>query len=154
MENREKLLNDLKSSDEGTRKKATRKLWGLWFSEAGDDALSQIRKVAYLIDQKKLDEAKEFSLKLVANYPGFAEAHNKLAIVLYLLGKYAESAIECKKTVQINPLHFGAWNGLGLCLFNLGRYEEALKSFERALKIQPYAKVNRMYIARCLGNLN
>ena len=154
MENTEKFLKDLKSSDAGIRKKATRSLWNLWFSEAGERALNQIRMGSELIDQKKLEGAESLFIKLVESYPDFAEAHNKLATVFYLMGRYAESAEECKVTLKINPAHFGAWNGLGLCLFNLGQYAEALKSFGKALEIQPYAKINRVYIARCRGNLN
>ncbi|MCH7713817.1 MAG: tetratricopeptide repeat protein [Chloroflexi bacterium] len=34
------------------------------------------------------------------------------------------------------------------------RYDEALTSFRKALEIQPYADINREYIARCRANLN
>ena len=92
--------------------------------------------------------------ELLRKYPSFPEAHNKLATVLYLKGNYAESVEECKTTLKMNPVHFGAWNGLGICLFNLGQYPEAIKCFKKALEIQPFAKNNRIYIARCRGNLN
>tara|TARA_Y100001960_G_C14548033_1_gene764293 strand:+ start:286 stop:750 length:465 start_codon:yes stop_codon:yes gene_type:complete len=154
MDNREKLLCDLKSFDAEKRKRATRSLWSLWFSEAGEKALYQIKKGTELIDKKKLCDAEDLLIKLIEEYPDFAEAHNKLATVMYLMGRFKESIDECKIALKINPIHFGAWNGLGLCLFNLGQYEEAMQGFEKALEIQPYANINRVYIARCRGNLN
>ena len=45
---------------------------------------------------------KEFE-NLVVDYPEFAEAHNKLATVLYLQRKYNESIKECEITLKMNP---------------------------------------------------
>jgi len=39
-------------------------------------------------------------------------------------------------------------------LFQLARYTEAIKSFKKALIIQPYAEFNKIYIAKCRGQLN
>ena len=54
----------------------------------------------------------------------------------------------------MNPNHFGAWNGLGLCHYQLANYPTAIKSFKTALSNQPYADFNKVYIARCRGQLN
>ena len=69
-------------------------------------------------------------------------------------GKFKQSAEECEVTLDKNPHHFGAWNGKGMCLYKLARYDEAIKCFEMAMEIQPYADINRGYIARCRGKLN
>ena len=103
---------------------------------------------------QKFEEAQTHFERVIETYPEFAEAHNKLATVLFLLGDYENSVIECKVTLKMNPHHFGAWHGMGLCLFKLARYPEAIKSFKSALEIQPYANINRKYIATCMGNLN
>ncbi|NIP99940.1 MAG: tetratricopeptide repeat protein, partial [Nitrospinaceae bacterium] len=94
-------------------------------------------------------EAEKVFLHLIQNHPDFPEAHNKLATLLYLQGNYHDSVTACRLTLKLNPNHFGAWNGMGMCLYKLARFEEAVKSFEKALQIQPYADVNRVYIARC-----
>ena len=154
MDPQKKWLKELKSSDSATRKKATRALWTLWYEAAGNEAAARLNQGATLIDEKKLDQAEDLFFELIGRYPSFAEAHNKLATVLYLKGEYADSVEECKITLKMNPAHFGAWNGLGICLFNLGNYSRAIPCFERALAIQPFAKINRIYIARCRGNLN
>ena len=154
MDHQDKLLNDLKSNDSGTRKKATQALWKLWYEEVGQEAATQLNQGAVLIDEKKLDQAENLFFRIIGKYPSFAEAHNKLATIFYLRGNYAKSVEECQTTLRMNPVHFGAWNGLGLCFFNLGQYPKAIQCFNKALEIQPFAKINRIYIARCRGNLN
>ena len=153
MEERE-LLKNLLSEDPELRQTATRALWNIWFSSAGKNAEIQIRKGTQQMDNKNYDLALNNFECLVKEFPEFAEAHNKLATVLYLQRKYLQSIKECEITLQLNSNHFGAWNGHGLCLFELARYTEAIESFKNALRIQPYAEFNKVYIAKCRGQLN
>ena len=154
MDNIKKLLLNLHSSFYELRQTATMALWDYWYLEAGKDAELQILKGVELLDNKTFEEARYHFKKIIKAYPRFAEAHNKLATVLFLLGEYENSIVECKTTLKINLHHFGAWHGMGLCLFQLARYAEAIESFKSALKIQPYAEINRKYIAKCMGILN
>lgn len=154
MDNIQRRLKDLHNSDSRLRVEATKELWSLWYREAGEEAYSKLEKGTELMNQNHTGEAKEIFSLLVEKYPDFAEAHNKLATVFFLLGDLEESILECEVAVRMNPNHFGAWNGMGMCLYKLARYEQAIKSFQMALKIQPYADVNREYIARCRGKLN
>jgi tetratricopeptide (TPR) repeat protein len=151
---KEKLLHDLKNEDLKKRNQATKALWSMWYREAGGQAESKLSYGTDLMSNKKLDEAEKIFTDLIAEFPDFAEAHNKIATLFYLGGKYLESVDECEIVLSLNPQHFGAWNGMGLCLFSLGNYEEAIQSFQSALGIQPFADINRVYIARCRGNLN
>lgn len=81
--------------------------------------------------------ALEYFDRIIAMAPSFAEAYNKKATVLYLLGRYAESVEECKAALQLQPYHFGAASGMGLCYMKLGRYNEAADAFARCLQIHP-----------------
>ena len=154
MEDEKKLLSDLHSKAPELRNSATMALWDFWYFEAGEVAETYLRKGEDLMSLNKFEEAQSHFEKVIKTYPEFAEAHNKLATVLFLLGDYKNSVNECKVTLKMNPHHFGAWHGMGLCLFKLARYSEAIESFKSALKIQPYAYINRKYIATCMGNLN
>ena len=154
MEDEKKLLSELHSKAPELRNSATMALWDFWYFEAGEVAETYIRKGEDLMSLNKFEEAQSHFEKVIKTYPKFAEAHNKLATVLFLLGDYKNSVNECKVTLKMNPHHFGAWHGMGLCLFKLARYSEAIESFKSALEIQPYANINRKYIARCMGNLN
>ena len=154
MEDEKKLLSELHSKAPELRNSATMALWDFWYFEAGEVAETYIRKGEDLMSLNKFEEAQSHFEKVIKTYPEFAEAHNKLATVLFLLGDYKNSVNECKVTLKMNPHHFGAWHGMGLCLFKLARYSEAIESFKSALEIQPYGNINRKYIATCMGNLN
>jgi tetratricopeptide (TPR) repeat protein len=152
--NEQELLQDLLSEESDLRQNATRALWDLWFNQAGEEAELQIREGTQLMDDLKYQKAQEIFENLVIAYPKFAEARNKLATVFYMQKKYFLAIKECEITLKINVNHFGAWNGHGLCLFELARYPEAIKSFQKALTLQPYAELNKVYIAKCRGQLN
>ena len=154
MADKKKLLSDLHSEIPDLRNSATMALWNYWYFEAGEVAETYIRKGEDLMSLNKFEEAQSHFEKVITMCPEFAEAHNKLATVLFLLGDYKNSVNECKVTLKMNPHHFGAWHGMGLCLFKLVQYSEAIESFKSALEIQPYANINRKYIATCMGNLN
>ena len=148
------LLKDLLSDNPELRQTATRALWNLWLRQSGEKAEFRIRKGTKIMDIGQHELAQKEFENLVVDYPKFAEAHNKLATVLYLQRKYNESIKECEITLKMNPNHFGAWNGLGLCHYQLANYPTAIESFKTALAIQPFADFNKVYIARCRGQLN
>ena len=154
MEDIKKLLSDLHNKTSYLRQSATVSLWNHWYCEAGEVAEMQIREGERLMSHQKLEKAKIHFEKVVETFPEFAEAHNKLATVLFLLADFNNSVNECKITLKMNPHHFGAWHGMGLCFYQLASYHKAIESFKSALEIQPYADINRKYIAICMGNLN
>ncbi len=153
MEEKE-LLQDLLSENAQLRQTATKALWDLWLSEAGEKAESRILTGTKQMDKGQYELAQQEFENLVMDYPKFAEAHNKLATVLYMQKKYVQSIRECEMTLEMNPNHFGAWNGLGLCHYKLAHYQKAIESFNTALTLQPYADFNKVYIAKCRGQLN
>ena len=148
------LLQNLLSENAQLRQTATKALWNLWLSQAGEKAESRIRTGTKQMDRRQYELAQQEFENLVMDYPKFAEAHNKLATVLYMQEKYVQSIRECEITLEMNPNHFGAWNGLGLCHYELAHYQKAIESFNTALTLQPYADFNKVYIAKCRGQLN
>jgi len=154
MDDVKKLLLNLHNKTPDLRNSATMALWNHWYIEAGEVAETYIHKGESLMGLEKFKEAQVHFEKTIKNFPEFAEAHNKLATVFFLLGEYENSVGECKVTLKMNPNHFGAWHGMGLCFYKLALYSEAIESFKSALDIQPYSKINRKYIATCLGYLN
>ena len=81
------LLQDLLSENAQLRQTATKALWDLWFSQAGEKAESRIRAGTKQIDRGQYELAQQEFENLVMDYPKFAEAHNKLATVLYMQKK-------------------------------------------------------------------
>jgi tetratricopeptide (TPR) repeat protein len=61
--------------------------------------------------------------------------------------QYHEVIKECEVVLSQIPHHFGALNGWGMCLYKLKRVEDAILIFKQAIEVQPYAQINRTYIA-------
>ena len=154
MDKTSKLLDNLKSENPATRENATFELWTIWHRQKGLELEKELNEGTQLMDQQKHDDALIVFQVLVDKCPDFSEAHNKLATLLFLMGQYDEAVKECEEVLHRIPHHFGALNGLGMCLYELKRFEPAILVFQRALQIQPYAQINRTYIARCRANLN
>ena len=51
---------------------------------------------------------------------------------------YEASIADVKKTLALEPRHFGAIVGMGLIYDSLGDQEAALKAFKRGLKVNPH----------------
>ena len=75
--------------------------------------------------------------ELTEEAPGFAEAWNKRATVLYLMGRLQESAKDVEQTLKLEPRHFGALSGKGLILMALKDWSGAIAAFEQGLKVHP-----------------
>ena len=97
------LLQNLLSENAQLRQTATKALWNLWLSQAGEKAESRIRTGTKQMDRRQYELAQQEFENLVMDYPKFAEAHNKLATVLYMQRKYVQSIRECEMPLEMNP---------------------------------------------------
>ena len=66
------------------------------------------------MSQNKLETAYETFTKTIELDSNWAEAWNKRATVLYLMGKYKLSQADIDKVLKIEKRHFGALSGQGL----------------------------------------
>ena len=69
--------------------------------------------------------------------PNWAEAWNKRATVLYMIGDYQESQNDIDKVLSLEQRHFGALAGQGLVNIKLKNYEKAIESYKKAEEIYP-----------------
>jgi len=121
---------------------ATTALWECWMNEQGTTARRELDRGLRQADEGDLAGALETFGKLVEAYPGWAEAHNKQATVLYQLGNPRLSYKVCQVVVELKPHHFGAWNGLALCAAQMEKWAEVLRAAREALRLQPSAAAN------------
>ena len=76
--------------------------------------------------------------RVVRRDPGFAVGWNKRAPVYFLMGNFDASVADIKKTLTLEPRHFGALSGMGLIYDALGNSAAAAKVWEKALEINPH----------------
>ena len=136
------LMESLLSQNSATVRLATGGMWECWLNEQGPSARRQIEKGTRQMNEGDLEGALNTFAKLVKKYPRWAEAHNKQATALYLLGNARLSYKVCQLVVELKPHHFGAWNGMALCAAQLENWQGALDAAREALRLQPTAQAN------------
>lgn len=116
----------------------THLIWQVW-SKSGSDTTDYLFKAGIqAMNQGELADALSRFSAITEIDPDFAEAWNKRATVLFLMGEYKASVIDVQKTVALEPRHFGAWSGLGMIYSRLDYHELALKAWRKALTANPH----------------
>jgi Flp pilus assembly protein TadD len=137
----------LRDDDATVRSLAENALWAIWFRADTPENNAALEQVALLIGHHKHQEAVDRASRLIERAPRFAEAYNQRAIAEYHLGRFRESAEDCKLVLERNPYHTGALAGMAKCLLRLNRRAEALEALRRAARLQPYDEQLRSFIA-------
>jgi Flp pilus assembly protein TadD len=132
------LARGLKDSDVVVRSMTDRALRAVWFRADTPENNERLRKIMTAIELERFDQALDFANDLIARAPGFAEAWNQRAIIHFFNGRTGESISDCRKTIELNPVHLGALAGLGQCHLRMGDRAAALGVFRRALEINPF----------------
>ncbi|MEO1017431.1 MAG: tetratricopeptide repeat protein [Pseudomonadota bacterium] len=148
------LFDQLHDADgPGEARQIEQRIWRVW--NLVDD-----RQSARLLDQgnaamagRAYDVALGFYDQLVSRDPDFAEAWNRRATLNFMAGNYEASVIDIRRTLALEPRHFGALSGLGLIYMALDENEAAIRSFEAALDIHPHMEGPKTHIERLQGEL-
>lgn len=127
-------------------KQITRQIWIVWRDIENEDVDTLMDEGIRDMMFERYDQALTTFSKVVKITPGYAEGWNKRATLLYLMGDYAGSVADIKRTLVLEPRHFGAWSGLGLIYLDLDNDEAALQAFEKALEVNPHLPGSRRNI--------
>ena len=100
------------------------------------------------MNQNKLETAYDTFTKTIKLDPSWAEAWNKRATVLYLMGKYELSQADIDQVLKLEKRHFGALTGQGLVQTALKNYQKAINSYIEAHKVHPYMKTPLIMIEK------
>ena len=92
------------------------------------------------MSQNKLEAAYDAFTQTIELDSNWAEAWNKRATVLYLMGKYELSQADINKVLELEKRHFGALSGQGLVQTALNNYQKAIDSYIEAHKVHPNMK--------------
>ena len=90
-----------------------------------------------LVNKQKLKESVNIFSEVIKLDPNWAEAWNKRATVLYMLGEFNESQDDIDKVLALERRHFGALAGQGLVNIKLENYEKAIESYKKVKEIYP-----------------
>jgi len=134
----DRLFNELKIKDSLISQKTEQQIWDIWSTHPTDDKLTLILSEGskFVRNQQLLDAIDVFT-KVIQLDPTWAEAWNKRATVLYLLGDYEGSQKDIDKVLELEERHFGALAGQGLVNIKLENYEKAIESYKKAKEIYP-----------------
>ena len=131
------LVDALKNSDRGTRFNAEYALWEIW-SHSGDAAVdAMLEEGKNLLKNEAYQQAVECFTSVIETDPNFAEGYNQRAIAYFMLEEWSRAIRDCKRTISLNPNHFGAFAGMGHVYVRLGKIDEALAAYKQALVINP-----------------
>ena len=138
----DELFNQLKNATSYQESKEIEsKIWELWTTHPSKNNLTALMADgSFYMSQNKLKTAYETFTQTIILDPNWAEAWNKRATVLYLMGEYELSQADINKVLELEKRHFGALSGQGLVQAALNNYQKAIDSYIEAHKVHPNMK--------------
>jgi tetratricopeptide (TPR) repeat protein len=118
-------------------------IWRIWSRTGDEDDDALLQRGTAAMNAGDARTARAALDLLVERAPECAEAWNKRATLLYLTGDDAGSIADIRRTLSLEPRHFGALSGLALIYGRQDRPDEALRSLEAALAVHPHLRGGR-----------
>ena len=133
-----RLFNELKIKDKSISFKIEQKIWKIWSTHPNNNELTSMLSVGSdFVNNNQYQKAVEIFTKVIELDPSWAEAWNKRATVLYMMGEFKKSQNDIDEVLKLEKRHFGALAGQGLVNIKLENYEKAIISYEEAMEIYP-----------------
>ena len=143
----DKLFLELKKNIPSKSSNIEQQIWLLWSTHPSDKKLtSMLDEGSRLVQDQKLLRAISVFTEAIELDPSWAEAWNKRATVLYMIGEFQKSQNDIDKALELEKRHFGALAGQGLVNIQLQNYEKAIKSYQMAEEIYPAMKSPKLMI--------
>ena len=148
-----KLFKILKNSEKTKAIEIENKIWKIWSTHPSEDRRGYrltelLAQGSLLINQRKLSKAYGLFSQIILEDPKWAEAWNKRATVLYMMGNYEQSQNDINEVLKIEKRHFGALSGQGLVQIELKNYDKAIESYKEVQKIYPSMEAPKVMIPR------
>ena len=146
----DKLFDQLKGTASSINaKEIENKIWKLWTTHPSEASLTNLlAKGSYYMSKNELTSAHNVFSKAIELDPNWAEAWNKRATVLYLMGNYELSQKDIDEVLKLEKRHFGALSGQGMVQTALKNYQKAIDSYIEAHKVYPAMKVPLIMIEK------
>src|SRR5262249_51852387 len=118
------LAEQLRDPDAMVNQMAEHAIWSIWFRGGSEESNHQLCRGAKAIDRGDYPHAIHHFNKALEITPEFPEAYNQRALAEFLLEQYDQSLADCRRAVEMMPIHFGAWAGMGHCYAHLEKLPE------------------------------
>ena len=147
------LFTKLKNSENTKAIEIENKIWKIWITHPSEDRRGYrltelLAQGSLLINQGKLSKAYGLFSQIILEDPKWAEAWNKRATVLYIMGNYEQSQNDINEVLKLEKRHFGALSGQGLVQIKLKNYKKAIQSYEEVKKLYPSMEAPKITIPR------
>jgi Flp pilus assembly protein TadD len=97
-----------------------------------------------LKDTEDAGEARKVQLEI----SGIWEGWNQRAILNFMTDRDDDAILDIRKTVSLEPRHFGAWSGLGQIFESINNDRAALQAYRQALSVNPHLESAERAIKR------
>ena len=122
-------------------------IWALWSTHPTNEKLTaRLQEGSKFIRDQNYLKAKDIFSEIINLDQSWAEAWNKRATVLYMLGEFQKSQDDIDQVLALEQRHFGALAGQGLVNIQLKNYEKAILSYQMAEKIYPTMRSPKIMI--------
>ena len=147
------LFKLLKNSENTKAIEIENKIWKIWMTHPSDDRRGYrltelLAQGSLFINRRELSKAYGIFSQIILEDPKWAEAWNKRATVLYMLGRYEQSQNDINEVLKIEKRHFGALSGQGLVQIELKNYDKAIESYKEVQKLYPSMEAPKVMIPR------
>jgi tetratricopeptide (TPR) repeat protein len=134
-------------SDPGQASETEDRIWQVWMHHPNRDARDILERATGDIAARRYDIAETRLASLVRNAPDFAEAWHKRATLYYLVARDEECVGDIRRTLHLEPRHFGAILHFGELLLDNGQRDAARLAFFKALCLNPHLARARSMLA-------
>ena len=143
----DKLFNELKINNAKVAAMIEQEIWFLWSTHPTDQKLTaRLEEGSMFVRNQQLTKARDIFTEVINIDQNWAEAWNKRATVLYMMGEFQKSQDDIDKVLALEARHFGALAGQGLVNIQLKNYEKAIRSYEQAQEIYPAMRSPKIMI--------
>ncbi|MBD1160135.1 tetratricopeptide repeat protein [Pelagibacterales bacterium SAG-MED14] len=114
------------------------KIWRLWETHPTNFQLTiDLKEGSRLVQNRNYLKAYNIFSKIIDKDPNWAEAWNRRATTLYLMGKHKNALKDIDIVLKLEKRHFGALIGKGQVYIEMKEYEKAFNSFLESSYINP-----------------
>ena len=132
------LFNELKVNKPKVAFIIEQEIWTLWSTHPTDEKLTaRLEEGSQFMRNQNYIKAKDIFTEVINLDQNWAEAWNKRATVLYLMGNFELSQNDIDMVLSLEKRHFGALAGQGMVQTAMKNYQKAIDSYIEAHRVYP-----------------